>query len=506
MFIIMGSKSLVVVFLIFNACYAGRYFQHWARDHERSLSLQQIERDEALGNLEMRAGSWTESPLIYDTTTSRLTIRKRKHFFKYIPSCYTGYVKSGGQAGLVPFELNSAFIYSYNNVLSAYVDGYYLQRVRDFSSVDSSLFLNDRNAEHSLQPNQYEHIKGLPDFDIKHSIAYLELNTPVIQVGTGRRRLRWGNGFNGGLIVSGNAEPVNLFYHLHKKIGKGISLSAFMGFPDYNNQYYPDTVSNDTRYNDGERYIAGHRAEWLLADRFRITLNEVVNLNGQREFNRYFNPLQVYFLASLNSELASNLLASIELSCKIRKGLTVYAELLNDDITFVESGNPSRYAYQAGLSWFGLDKKETMDLRLEYTYVTAYTYTHFNGSKNWHIWAGECAGYWLGPDSDHFYLHGDKKLFQDQLRFRLAAHNVRRGEKNLYVYWDRETDGSGEDVPYIQGVVEKVTGLEISAEYKLTGKVSLFGLTGLQLNKNYLHSPGVSRKFPYFQGNIQISY
>jgi hypothetical protein len=503
----MKSRSLLILlFALAGSILADEYVNSWARSREPNAAASSIEREEVLGLRPLRAGSRTDYPPVIDTTPTRTSFSFDKNFLKWQPFSVAGVDLGDNGSVIFPCQAGNQVYYQYGKTLRASVDGYLFRRIPEAGSLlDESPFLSRSGVDENQNAFSYDHITGAGSFDARSTTAFLELRTPVMDAGFGRKRLRWGNGFNGGLLISGNAPGMNLFYELKKTIGRYAALTSFLGAPDYNPSFFPDLKSDTSVRAQGERYVAGHRAEFILGDRVRIALSELVDLNGQREFNRYLNPLQAYYLVSSGSELQSNLLASGEIWIRLMNGLAFYGEFLNDDITMFEKGNPSRFAYQLGSTWFSLGDKRDIGLRCEYTYVRAYTYTHFANSKNWHIWANQCAGYWLGPDADHVYLHAEKQ-FGDKGSLRLAGNFIRRGEKNLRHVWNSETDGSGENVPYLQGIVEKTIGMDLSGEIAIGKYLRLFSLLGWQHVSNAGHSTGQTSDFPYAQTLVRVQY
>ncbi len=492
--------AVLFSFALIASAWCGPSVNHWAWTHERSGVFQEAERAEVLGQDSIRAGTWTEDNLGLDTSKGRIGYLIARHRLEWRPFVFTGAGYAKGSDAVIPVEAGHSIIYRYGHRLSAYVNGFLYRRIENREALNASPFLSRRGAETNLSSYTYDHVAGQDRFDARQSIAYLDFRSNILNVGLGRRMLRWGQGFGGGLILSGNAGPVNLFYHLNKKIGNSLSLSAFFGAPDYHESFFPDKIPDSTDFAQGERYCAGHRVEWTFKNRFRLTANEVVNLNGQREFNRYFNPLQVYYLTSSGSELASNLLASIELWVKVRDGLAVYGEIMNDDITMFEEGNPTRLGYQLGIVSPGWGRGKDLDFRGEYTYVRAYTFTHYAYSKNWHIWANRLAGYWTGPDADHWYAHAEKRMSSVK-KLRLSWQLLRQGEKGMPVYWDSATQGSGENVPYLSGSVEKTMGTLLSWEQEFRDCLKVFVMGG---NQTQWGPSGDSKNTFVFQTLLQF--
>lgn len=481
------SASTTLLFLLALSAWCRPSPSNWAITREPDEIFIEAQRAEALGQDSLRAGIWTESDVSLDIPKGRFRYAIAHHHLEWQPFLFGGAAWTSGSDPIVPGEAGHTISYHYGKRLSAYVDGFLYRRLKNETEA-ASPFLSTRGSEENLSAYTYDHVIGQDQFDARQSIAYLDFRSDILNIGFGRRTLRWGQGFNGGLILSGNAGPVNLFYHLNKKVGTSLSLTAFFGAPDYSSSFFPDNLPETTKFAQGERYCAGHRVEWAFKNRFRLAVNELVNLNGQRELNRYFNPLQVYYLTSSGSELASNLLASIEVWIKVRDGLAVYGEILNDDITMFEEGNPTRLAYQVGLFSPGWGRGKEIDFRAEYTYVRAYTYTHYSYSKNWHIWADRIVGYWTGPDSDHLYAHVEKRITFSN-RLRLSGQLLRQGEKGMQTFWDRSTEGTGESVPYLSGTVVNTMGTLISWEQEYTDYLKVFITGGNQLRWNRSASP-----------------
>lgn len=485
-------RVMLLLLLFYCITFSSDQVNHWTNSPFRGAAFLWTEQQEALGHLPVTAGSWTVHGFNLDTVPTRTTLAYKGNVLRWIPSAFAGVSITDGASAALPLEIGNRLEYHYGSILSAAVDGIVYRRIPagEYETYEQAHFLGARGAEPERNLYTYNHISGLDFFDFAQNTAYLRLRTRFLDFSIGRRRIRWGHGFNGGLLISGNAPPLNLLYMIEKKIGDYLYLSSFFGSPDHNSDIFPDNLPDTLRYAKGERYVAAHRLELALFDRVRIAVSELANLNGQREFNRYINPLQMHYLTSSRSELASNMLASVELWVRLFPGITLYGELMADDPTMFEKGNPTRFGYQLGTALFDVGKKWPVDIRTEYTYARAYTYTHFLDSKNWHIWSGQCAGYWTGPDSDHLYFHVDKDFPTAPLSVRLTLQTLRRGERDLFTAWDRELHGSGEGVPYIQGVPEKKLALDLSSSFSPRNFITCFGSIGWMVTQNHDHEHG----------------
>jgi hypothetical protein len=492
--------SITIVLLIASFAFSDISINDWAYDYQRNDSLSYREKVESVNQGAVEAGGWTVHPLIFNTAKTKLTLLSKSHLLKWQPEAVVNGFAFKGTNDYGAAVKNS-FYYSYKNYLSAFITGSFCRRIDHPAFKDSIYSLSNYGMKSNQVVTTYDHITGASSFDAEQAVAYLQIHSPVLDLGFGRRPVRWGPGYNGSLLFNGIV-PLNCFYMLDKKIDSIFSFTAFFGAPDYKKEFFPESQPDSSIYARGERYTGGHRAEVVLFKKIKIGLNEVVVCNGQKEFNRYINPLQMYYLVSSNSDLSSNLLASIDIWAQLYPGLTLYGEFLDDDITVFEKGNPDRFAYQLGSAYH--DTLRKISIRAEYTYVKAYCYTHFKSSKNWYMWSNYPVGYWTGPDADNLYIHIEKE--KKNYSLRLTYNLVRRGEKNILVYWDRKKDGSGENTPYLQGKVSVVNNCAISGKYNYRNTLNCYSSLGVQLTKNGQNSGKQQNITPYFQTVLDLMY
>jgi len=86
-------------------------------------------------------------------------------------------------------------------------------------------------------------------------------------------------------------------------------------------------------------------------------------------------------------------------------------------------------------------------------------------------------------------------------KLRLSWQLLRQGEKGMPVYWDSATQGSGENVPYLSGSVEKTMGTLLSWEQEFRDCLKVFVMGG---NQTQWGPSGDSKNTFVFQTLLQF--
>ena len=236
------------------------------------------------------------------------------------------------------------------------------------------------------------------DYTADFRRAYVSVNGERFVALLGRQSLFWGPGYDGSLTISGNSPAFDMML-LEAKFGpvKAITFSAVLDkmWSEHGNPPY--------RYL-ANRYLSGHRIDWIVNDRIELGLSELVLYGGETRSMEwyYINPLLPYYASQWNSNQDDNVLVSADFAVRSVDKMKLYGQFLVDDFSY-SGDDPNALGYIAGVYLsdpLGISKA---DFRVEYTRVDSHTYTH-RITENQFVHYGWVMGHHLGPDSDQLLV------------------------------------------------------------------------------------------------------
>jgi len=268
------------------------------------------------------------------------------------------------------------------------------------------------------------------------AVAYLNWKLPWFSLKMGRDRLKWGPGHRGGLIISAN-NPLFDMILLQTRF-KRFNFQYFHGF--LNSQYQ-------------QKYFVAHRVELKAWDWLYLSGSETVIYGNRGVEMQYLNPLMPYHVAEHHLGDLDNNMMGMDISAYPFKNQKYYFELLLDDFSSSEGwfsyiGN--KFGFMFGGYWVEPFKIPDVDLRIEYTRVEPFTYTHYD-SVNTYLNYDEIIGYWSGPNSDVLFVEMNYLLFKD-VHLKFSWEQVRRGTGDVFTF-PTETDGDRKY--FLKGTVER---------------------------------------------------
>ncbi|NIA30196.1 MAG: hypothetical protein GWP06_09825, partial [Actinobacteria bacterium] len=187
----------------------------------------------------------------------------------------------------------------------------------------------------------------------------------------------------------------------------------------------------------------------------------------------YLNPVLFYHGVQLNGAVAGNTVGSISFTLMPKQNVSLYGELLVDDIQIEKSGpgdlepNEVGYIYGANLADpFGV---LGLDVYGEYTRITNRT---FNGQGGpWEKWLhrNQPIGHFLGNDFDRS-LTGFSYWPSPRYRCALQYEKRRRGEgrieKAFDTPWMNTPLGQNYSEPFPTGIVEESAVFSVKATWQ----------------------------------------
>ena len=297
------------------------------------------------------------------------------------------------------------------------------------------------------------------DYTADFHRAYIRYHRPRFEMLFGRQSLQWGPGHTGSLVLSENSPPLDMVL-VKAKLGP-VKATAFSAMLD---KMWAEHGNPSYRYL-ANRYLSGHRIDWMITDKAEFGISELVLYGGQdrgMEF-QYMNPLIPYYATQWNSTTIrrdDNVMACADLAIIPIQRLKVYGQFLVDDFSY-SGGDPNALAYLAGLYLtdpFGLPGSDT---RLEYTRINTWTYTHLEPDKQFTHY-GWIIGHHLGPDADQLLLE-PSIMFKTDAYLKLTYAFERLGSHTVA---DRFSGEDYKKMPFPSGNVQRrhIVGLRFAWE------------------------------------------
>ena len=290
---------------------------------------------------------------------------------------------------------------------------------------------------------------------------YIKAKLPWFSILFGHDNLHWGPGRHGALLVSKHPLPMNM-----------LKLQA---------QYYPvkfQSVTARLGSHLDKKYLSGHRLEFNLWDKLRLGIAETV-VYGHRFEMVYLNPVQIYTTTEFVFPQAvgenDNVLISGDLDLIPLRNLELYGEVMIDDYRPF-SYSPKNWGNKFGLLfggyWVDPFWIPDTDLRLEYTFVNQYAYTHSN-KINAYTHFDSVIGHQIGTDADDLWLNLNH-WFTANFAASFTYERQRHGEGDVNKLHEEEEGASDDDEwEFLSGVTESTHSIILSASYNLIGKYSV---------------------------------
>jgi len=288
--------------------------------------------------------------------------------------------------------------------------------------------------------------------------AYGKFKLPWFELELGKDSIRWGPGYHGQLIISDNPQPMDMV-KLSGRYGK-------IGF-----QSFTAKLGSSI----GDKYISAHRAEGIIWKGIDLGLSEVI-VYGDRFEASYLNPFQIYLITeSMTSSPAGtndNVLAGVDFSHRIVNNFQVYGELVVDDAApFKDPLNhwDTKFGMLAGLYIVDPFSITDTDLRMEYTFINQYCYTH-EKPINTYTHINSSIGHWLGSDADGLWCEL-KHRFTEKVETILTYELERHGQGGIDK--PHPDDASVNDKwTFLSGVTQSKQSLSLDISYARIGYYS----------------------------------
>lgn len=328
--------------------------------------------------------------------------------------------------------------------------------------------------------------------------AYLSAGTDRINAQIGRFDAVWGVGRSGTLVLSPFTDPKD-----------GVRFAAHVG------PFRFESLTAAAPHVGTDSYFSAHRLSLLVSDRLLLTAYEGVLYKDRLEL-AYLNPVNFYLLTvpaleedkGLESSEAfsgDNLFFGGEIIWRPFKGGLFYADGMIDDLQGGEGTNflrswDTKFALQGGTYLYHPGLLNGSDLRVEYTFVNQYAYTHESPGLNYML-SGRPLGYWTGPDADNLWIEAST-LFTPRWRGGVSFRLTRKGETTIK---DVHRPGDPPRWTFLSGIVETTFEPSLFFSYTRFGRVFVFARGFLRSVRNAGHQEGTLRSSAGVELRFQVT-
>jgi hypothetical protein len=290
----------------------------------------------------------------------------------------------------------------------------------------------------------------------------------------GRGQNNWGRGERGTLGLSSYSSPMDYlkietaFWRLRFIF----MTAALKQYPPVAQNYYPSQPGEAADSVAVQKRFSGQRLEIDLPGGVALGFYETVVYCGRYEWS-YLNPLM--FLKGAEHTNGDHDNAAMGADFRWLPGCqtSIYGEFFIDDITTSKLGTDwygNKLAWQTGIMTedpFGIDDT---DIRLEYTRINPWVYTH-RLSYNSYTHYGDVIGHEIGPNSDLATMTV-RKRFLRRFHTSFSASYHRHGENPDGVNvggdpLDGFSNGDSIHARFLAGTKKRITRYEADIAYEL---------------------------------------
>ncbi|GIK60611.1 MAG: hypothetical protein HND39_12925 [Ignavibacteriota bacterium] len=258
----------------------------------------------------------------------------------------------------------------------------------------------------------------------------------------GREYKTVGYGYGSKLVLSGDSPPLDFI-----EFGLNYGIASFSSI-------HGSTVG-DFSYNMDERYTkywAFNRLKFSFENLFDIGIGENIIYSGRGFELGYASPLAFYKFVEMELQDRDNANLYFDIQTSFIPNLELQGTFFLDENILSNLQNFDSYknktAYQLGIFWYEALSLNDLSMKLEYTKIRPFVYTHVNAQNTYSSW-GTNLGHPIGPNADEIFSELAYNL-NDWMRVTLNYRFVRKGE-NLY-------DEQGNLIKNVGGDINVSTG------------------------------------------------
>ena len=183
-----------------------------------------------------------------------------------------------------------------------------------------------------------------------------------------------------------------------------------------------------------KKYLAAHYLSFKPRHNISLGLFEAVvfNREGHRFELQYLNPVILYRTVEGSLGSPDNVLLGVNGRWDIRKRVSVYGQVIIDDLLVREilNGNMdwwgNKFGYQLGAQYINAAGIDNLDLQAEYNSIRPYTYSHYDENANYSHFK-QALAHPLGANFNEVILALRYKA-TPKLSFYSALHIISKGE------------------------------------------------------------------------------
>jgi len=328
--------------------------------------------------------------------------------------------------------------------------------------------------------------------------GYVSAGNERLHVQVGKLDVVWGAGRSGTLALSESAEPKD-----------GVRFAARLG------PFRFESLTAAAPHVGTETYFSAHRLSVSARSNLVVSAYEGVLYKNRLE-PAYLNPVNIYLLAvpaveratgldSTEAYTGDNLFFGGDVLWRPKKGWLLYADGFIDDLQAGEEGDAFRnwdtkFAVQVGTHLYRSDLFRGSELRVEYSLMNQYVYTHEAAGLNYSS-AGQPLGFWTGPDADNLWVEASA-LVKPRWRTGVSFRLTRKGETALE---DVHQPGDPARWTFLSGIVERTYESSLFGSLTHFGRASVWGRGFVRSVRNAGHQHGVSESDAGFELRVQAT-
>jgi len=246
-----------------------------------------------------------------------------------------------------------------------------------------------------------------------------------VEFALAKSAMRWGPGFHGAMLVSNNAQPLNLVKI--RSVNNFYLPWVFSNLGSFGVNFFVSRLEKDRVYPKPD--FAGLRLEWTPLPYFTVAANRTDIMGGKGRPHLTFSDYWKVFRASGKDEFSgteikktdTDQLASFDAKFLVpfgpqsgaASGMELYFEWAGEDrFAFWENESPG---YLIGAFFMDIFRDRGTDFRVEYARTKPAWYNHgiYNaqtGSTAAYTYKDEIMGHHMGGDSDDLFLRISKQM------------------------------------------------------------------------------------------------
>lgn len=254
--------------------------------------------------------------------------------------------------------------------------------------------------------------------------------------------------------------------------------NKFIGFTFIHGSLLPYRSTKIHKLSDyPQKYVAGHRIEFFLNDKFSFSFNELVIYGGRPFEVEYLIPVNFFWPAEHNLGDKDNLVMALDCSWQIKPGLRLYNTLFWDELAWEKVlskwwGN--KFVFQSGIHWVAESNPYLLEARIEGTVARPWTYSHEESISSYSS-AGIGLGLPQGPSSQSVLLQlGMWPSYRWNLTFEtmLLRKGTGLGNSVLDNYNDRNKELDN-NTPFILGEIQDSATLKFNSSFALNRLIEI---------------------------------